>query len=156
METQEFDEELQETNRIYKEIGDLNTKELLELQGAITQIKENSQKEKKENTLSWLEQSVISVLKDYAEEIGGTFNSEDDEVGNRSFPKLKIPHQSHADFCSTDTAGGLDNKKRRYAPRGGVAYRLFLWGFPKGATPPFGTRLCEAKCSVLYALSALP
>ena len=74
----------------------------------------------------------------------------------RSFPKLKIPHQSHADFCSTDTAGGLDNKKRRYAPRGGVAYRLFLWGFPKGATPPFGTRLCEAKCSVLYALSALP
>ena len=76
--------------------------------------------------------------------------------GNRSFPKLKIPHQSHADFCSTDTAGGLDNKKRRYAPRGGVAYRLFLWGFPKGATPPFGTRLCEAKCSVLYALSALP
>ena len=73
-----------------------------------------------------------------------------------SFPKLKIPHQSHADFCSTDTAGGLDNKKRRYAPRGGVAYRLFLWGFPKGATPPFGTRLCEAKCSVLYALPALP
>ena len=69
---------------------------------------------------------------------------------------IKIPHQSHADFCSTDTAGGLDNKKRRYAPRGGVAYRLFLWGFPKGATPPFGTRLCEAKCSVLYALSALP
>ena len=35
METQEFDEELQETNRIYKEIGDLNTKELLELQGAM-------------------------------------------------------------------------------------------------------------------------
>ena len=78
------------------------------------------------------------------------------QMGNRSFPKLKIPHQSHADFCSTDTAGGLDNKKRRYAPRGGVAYRLFLWGFPKGATLPFGTRLCEAKCSVLYALSALP
>ena len=26
----------------------------------------------------------------------------------------------------------------------------------KWATPPFGTRLCEAKCSVLYALSALP
>ena len=76
--------------------------------------------------------------------------------GYGSFPKLKIPHQSHADFCSTDTAGGLDNKKRRYAPRGGVAYRLFLWGFPKGATPPFGTRLCEAKCSVLYALPALP
>ena len=78
------------------------------------------------------------------------------ELGKGSFPKLKIPHQSHADFCSTDTAGGLDNKKRRYAPRGGVAYRLFLWGFPKGATPPFGTRLCEAKCSVLYALPTLP
>lgn len=95
METQEFDEELQETNRIYKEIGDLNTKELLELQGAITQIKENSQKEKKENTLSWLEQSVISVLKDYAEEIGGTFNSEDDEVGNRSFPNKRILETIH-------------------------------------------------------------
>ena len=79
-----------------------------------------------------------------------------EQMGAGSFPKLKIPHQSHADFCSTDTAGGLDNKKRRYAPRGGVAYRLFLWGFPKGATPPFGTRLCEAKCSVLYALPALP
>ena len=88
METQEFDEELQETNRIYKEIGDLNTKELLELQGAITQIKENSQKEKKENTLSWLEQSVISVLKDYAEENGATFKSEDDEVGNRRYEAL--------------------------------------------------------------------
>ena len=83
METQEFDEELRETNRIYKEIGDLNTKELLELQGAINQIKENSQKEKKENMLSWLEQSVISVLKDYAEENGATFKSEDDEAGNR-------------------------------------------------------------------------
>lgn len=78
--------------------------------------------------------------------------SNDAQKSMGSFPKLKIPHQSHADFCSTDTAGGLDNKKRRYAPRGGVAYRLFLWGFPKGATPPFGTRLCEAKCSVLYAL----
>ena len=90
METQEFDEELQETNRIYKEIGDLNTKELLELQGAINQIKENSQKEKKENMLSWLEQSVISVLKDYAEENGATFKSEDDEAGNRSFPNKRI------------------------------------------------------------------
>lgn len=28
-----------------------------------------------------------------------------------------------------------NNKKRRYAPRRGVAYRLFLWGYPKGATP---------------------
>ena len=63
-------------------------------------------------------------------------------MGKGGFPKLKIPHQSHADFCSTDTAGGLDNKKRRYVPRRGVAYRLFLWGFPKGAKPPFGTRLC--------------
>ena len=43
--------------------------------------------------------------------------------------------KTHVDFCSTDTAGGLDNKKRRYAPRGGVEYRLFLWGFPKGACP---------------------
>ena len=43
--------------------------------------------------------------------------------------------KTHVDLCSTDTAGGLDNKKRRYAPRGGVEYRLFLWGFPKGACP---------------------
>ena len=102
---------------------------------------------------------TMQALKDEADqlevEVVGAFAAQE-EVGTRSFPKLKIPHQSHADFCSTDTAGGLDNKKRRYAPRGGVAYRLFLWGFPKGATPPFGTRLCEAKCSVLYALSALP
>ncbi len=65
----------------------------------------------------------------------GCFFSVGIPLGIGSFPKLKIPHQSHADFCSTDTAGGLDNKKRRYAPRGGVAYRLFLWGYPKGATP---------------------
>ena len=77
------------------------------------------------------------------------------QMGTGSFPKLKIPHQTHADFCSTDTAGGLDNKKRRYAPRGGIAYRLFLWGFPKGDCPHWHTTLL-AKCSVLYALSALP
>ena len=47
-------------------------------------------------------------------------------VWRRSFPKLKIPHHNPACFCSTNTAGGLDNKKKRYAPRGGVAYRLFL------------------------------
>ena len=28
-------------------------------------------------------------------------------------------------------------------------------GVPKGATPPFGTRLCEAKCNVLYLLAWL-
>ncbi len=33
---------------------------------------------------------------------------------------------------------------------------VLLWGNPKGARPLFGTRLCKAKCSVLYALSALP
>ena len=27
-----------------------------------------------------------------------------------------------------------------------------LWGFPKGATPPFGTRLCEAKCCVIRSV----
>ncbi len=64
------------------------------------------------------------------------------KMGDGSFPQLKIPHHNPACFCSIDTARGLDNKKRRYAPRRGVAYRLFLWGFPKGATPPFGTRLC--------------
>ena len=69
-----------------------------------------------------------------------------------SFPKLKIPHQSHADFCSTDTAGGLDNKKRRYAPRGGVAYRLFLWGVPKGGTPPHLAHDFAKQSVVCYTL----
>ena len=73
------------------------------------------------------------------------------ELGKGSFPKLKIPHQSHADFCSTDTAGGLDNKKRRYAPRGGVAYRLFLWGFPKGAAPHLAHDFAEQSV-VCYTL----
>ena len=100
-------------------------------------------------------QKYVEENKDLVREMCDEFGDHQ-RIANWSFPKLKIPHQSHADFCSTDTAGGLDNKKRRYAPRGGVAYRLFLWGFPKGATPPFGTRLCEAKCSVLYALPALP
>ena len=31
--------------------------------------------------------------------------------GKWSFPKLKIPHQSHTDFCSTDTAGGWITRK---------------------------------------------
>ena len=84
---------------------------------------------------------------------GPTMTYVDTSTGGIS--KLKIPHQSHADFCSTDTAGGLDNKKRRYAPpwrRG--AYRLFLWGFPKGACPHWHTTLL-AKCSVLYLLAWL-
>ena len=75
-------------------------------------------------------------------------------MGDRGITKLKILHKSHADFCSTDTAGGLDNKKRRYASRGGAAYRLFLWGFPKGACPHWHTTLL-AKCSVLYLLAWL-
>ena len=74
--------------------------------------------------------------------------------GKKEFPKVKDTHQSHADFCSTDTAGGMDNKKRRYAPRGGGAHRLFLWGFPKGAAPIWHTTLL-AKCSVLYLLAWL-
>ena len=56
-------------------------------------------------------------------------------MGDRSFPKLKIPHQSHADFCSTDTAGGLDNNKRRYAPREGSIPPVLLFGVSKGACP---------------------
>ena len=59
-----------------------------------------------------------------------------EQVGAGTFPKLKIPHQSHADFCSTDTAGGLDNKKRRYAPRGGGSVPPFLvGGFQRGQRP---------------------
>ena len=29
---------------------------------------------------------------------------------------IKIPHQSHADFCSTDTAGGLETRKGGMLP----------------------------------------
>ena len=64
------------------------------------------------------------------------------QLGDRSFSKLKIPHQSHADFCSTDTAGGLDNKKRRYAPWRGVP-PFFLVGFQRGNAPIY-TRLQRA------------
>ena len=48
----------------------------------------------------------------------------------------------------------VDNKKGGMRPVEGAAYRLSL-GF-KGGNALFGTRLCGAKCSVLYALSALP
>ena len=59
-------------------------------------------------------------------------------------------------LCDSGRLGTIYPRKALPITTGGVAYRLFLWRFPKGATPPFGTRLCEAKCSVLYALSALP
>ena len=69
----------------------------------------------------------------------------------------KENHMTQAELATkikvTDKA--VSRWERGGSLHGGVAYRLFLWGFPKGATPPFGTRLCEAKCSVLYALSAL-
>ena len=45
------------------------------------------------------------------------------------------------------------DNKRRYAPGKGSIPPFVVWGFQRGS--PFGTRLCKAKCSVLYALSAL-
>ena len=69
-----------------------------------------------------------------------------------SFPKLNIPHQSHADFYSTDTAGRLDNKKRRYAPCIGGSVPLFIVGAKRGKAPIWHTTLI-AKCNVLYLLS---
>ncbi|WP_418230992.1 hypothetical protein [Butyricicoccus sp.] len=55
----------------------------------------------------------------------------------------------------TQTVKRAADNKRRYAP-GWVHSTCLLRGFPKGGSAPFGTRLCGAKCSVLYALSALP
>ena len=60
-------------------------------------------------------------------------------LGNGGISKLKIPHQSHADFCSTDTAGGLDNRKGGMRPRGGGSIPPFLWGFQRGLAPHWHT-----------------
>ena len=54
----------------------------------------------------------------------------------------------------TQTVKRAADNKRRYASDRGIA--PVCWGVSKGGSAPFGTRLCEAKCSVLYALSALP
>ena len=44
------------------------------------------------------------------------------------------------------------NTKHRKSARYSACF--VVRGFQRGS--PFGTRLCKAKCSVLYALSALP
>ena len=54
----------------------------------------------------------------------------------------------------TQTVKRAADNKRRYAPGKGSIPPFVVWGFQRGS--PFGTRLCKAKCSVLYALSALP
>ena len=54
----------------------------------------------------------------------------------------------------TQTVKRAADNKRRYASDRGIA--PVCWGVSKGGSAPFGTRLCEAKCSVLYALPALP
>ena len=53
----------------------------------------------------------------------------------------------------TQTVKRAADNKRRYAPGKGSIPPFVVWGLQRGS--PFGTRLCKAKCSVLYALSAL-
>ncbi len=59
-------------------------------------------------------------------------------------PKFKAAFHTKAKMLTPEE---VTDKKRRYAPRGGVAYRLFLWGdtTSKGATPPFGTTTLRSK-----------
>ena len=78
------------------------------------------------------------------------------KMGNGSVPKLRKPPSTHADLACGKTARRADNKKRRYAPRKGVCIAFSCVGYPKGATPLLAHSLCEAKCSVLYALAAFP
>ena len=56
----------------------------------------------------------------------------------------------------TQTVKRAADNKRRDAPGEGSIPPGLLSGVSKGGSAPFGTRLCGAKCSVLYALSALP
>ena len=50
---------------------------------------------------------------------GFSFPSRCKQAGERSSPKLRMPRQSHADFCSTDPAGGPPNREGRRASRRG-------------------------------------
>ena len=56
----------------------------------------------------------------------------------------------------TQTVKRAADNTRRYAPGEGSIPPVLLSRVSKGGSAPFGTRLCGAKCSVLYALSALP
>lgn len=55
----------------------------------------------------------------------------------------------------TQTVKRTADNKRRYAPGEGSIPPVLLSGVSKGGKAPFGTRLCEAKCSVLYLLAWL-
>ena len=48
-----------------------------------------------------------------------------------------------------------DNKQAVCSRRGSIQ-PVLIWGNPKGGKAPIDTRLCGAKCGVLYALSVIP
>ena len=65
-----------------------------------------------------------------------------------------IVRSIYKENCTQRPRNGLLTTNGGMLPSLG-SYRLFRWpGFPKRSLP-LGTRLCEAKCSMLYALSAL-
>lgn len=80
---------------------------------------------------------------------GFSFPSRCKQAGERSSPKLRMPHQSHADFCSTDPAGGPPNREGRRASRRGQHAASSCGG--RGACPPWRVTL-HAKRIASYAL----
>lgn len=80
---------------------------------------------------------------------GFSFPSRCKQAGERSSPKLRMPRQSHADFCSTDPAGGPPNGEGRRASRRGQHAASSCGG--RGACPPWRVTL-HAKRIASYAL----
>lgn len=80
---------------------------------------------------------------------GFSFPSRCKQAGERSSPKLRMPRQSHADFCSTDPAGGPPNREGRRASRRGQHAASSCGG--RGACPPWRMTL-HAKRIASYAL----
>jgi len=80
---------------------------------------------------------------------GFSFPSRCKQAGERSSPNLRMPRQSHADFCSTDPAGGPPNREGRRASRRGQHAASSCGG--RGACPPWRVTL-HAKRIASYAL----
>ena len=82
----------------------------------------------------------------------------DDNYLNISDEKFEYTIRSvYKELHADRETGAADNKYRlNIKHRGSARYSacFVVWGFQRGL--PLGTRLCVAKCSVLYALSALP
>ena len=81
---------------------------------------------------------------------GFSFPSRCKQAGERSSPKLRMPRQSHADFCSTDPAGGPPNREGRRASRRGQHAASSCGG--RGTCPPLAHDFaCKAYCVIRAA-----